>query len=44
MYYKYCGIRHEKSEVYGTRPPICEIYRKDYYTNNYTYNMIICKG
>ena len=41
--YKYCGIRHEKSETYGDRPPIYEIYGKDHYTNNYTYNMIIYK-
>ena len=42
--YKYYGIRHEKPEACGDRPPIYEIYEKDYYTNNYTCNMIIYKG
>ena len=41
--YKCCGIRHEKPEVCGDRPFIYEIYEKDYYINNYTYNIIICK-
>ena len=35
---------HEKPEIYENRPPIYEIYEKDHYTNNYTYNMIIYKG
>ena len=39
--YKYCGIGHEKLKVYEERPFIYEIYGKDYYTNNYTYNIII---
>ena len=44
IYYKYCGIRHEKLEIYENKPPICEIYGKDYYINNYTYNIIIYKS
>ena len=32
--YKCCGIGHEKPEIYENRPPIYEIYGKDYYTNN----------
>ena len=35
---------HEKPEACGDRPPIYEIYEKDYYTNNHTYNIIIYKG
>ena len=35
---------HEKLKVYEDRPPIYEIYGKDYYTNNHTCNMIIYKG
>ena len=44
IYYKYCGIRYEKPEACGDRPLIYEICGKDYYTNNYTYNIIIYKG
>ena len=44
IYYKYCGIRHEKPEVYGDKPPIYEIYEKDHHINNYTYNVIIYKS
>ena len=34
---------HEKPEICGNRLSICEIYGKDYYINNYIYNMLICK-
>ena len=44
IYYKCCGMGHEKLEVCGDRPPICEIYGKDYHINNYTYNVIIYNG
>ena len=43
IYYKYCGIGHEKSETYENKPPIYEIYGKDHHTNNHTYNMITYK-
>ena len=44
IYYKYYGIRYEKPEICGDRPPICEICGKDYYINNYTCNVITYKG
>ena len=44
IYYKYCGIGYEKLKVYGNKPPIYEIYEKNYHTNNYTYNIIIYKN
>ena len=43
IYYKCCRIRHEKLKVYEDRPPIYEICGKDYYINNYTYNIITYK-
>ena len=43
IFYKYCEIGHEKPEICGNRPPIYEIYEKNYYTNNHTYNMITYK-
>ena len=43
IYYKYYEIRYEKPEIYGDKPLIYKICGKDYYTNNYTYNIIIYK-
>ena len=44
IYYKYYGIRYEKLEIYGDKPSIYEIYGKNYYINNHTYNIIIYKN
>ena len=35
---------HEKPEICGDRLPICEIYGRDYYTNNYTCNILTYKA
>ena len=42
--YRYCKIRHEKPEVCENRLSIYKIYGKDYYTNNYTYNILTYKA
>ena len=44
VYYKYCGIRHEKPEACENKSFIYEICEKDHHTNNYTCNMIIYKN
>ena len=44
IYYKYYEIRHEKPKIYEDKPSIYEIYGKNHYTNNHTYNMIIYKS
>ena len=44
IYYKYYGIRYEKLKTYEDKPFIYKIYEKDYYINNYTYNIIIYKS
>ena len=41
--YRYCKIGYEKSEVCEDRLFIYKICEKDYYTNNYTYNILIYK-
>ena len=44
IYYKYCEMGHEKPKVCGDRLSIYKIYGKNYYINNYTYNILICKA
>ena len=36
-------MRHEKPKICEDRLPIYKIYEKDYYTNNYTYNILTYK-
>ena len=38
--YKYYNIGHDKSEICEDRLLIYKIYKKDYNTNNYIYNII----
>ena len=35
---------HEQLKVYEDKPPIYEIYEKNYYINNHTCNIIIYKN
>ena len=44
IYYKYCEIGHEKPKICGNRLFMCEICGKDYYINNYIYNILIYKA
>ena len=37
-------MRHEKPETCENKPFIYKIYEKDYYTNNYTYNILTYKA
>ena len=41
--YRCCKIGHEKSEIYENKFPIYKICGKNYYINNYTYNILIYK-
>ena len=43
IYYRCCGIGHEKPKIYENKPPIYKIYEKDYYTNNHIYNILTYK-
>ena len=38
--YKYYNIRHDKPGIYEDKLSIYKIYKKDYNTNNYIYNLI----
>ena len=42
--YRYYKMGHEKSKACGDRFFMCEIYGRDYYINDYTYNMLIYKA
>ena len=42
--YRCCEMGHEKPEICGNRLFIYKICGKDYYTNNYTYNILIYKA
>ena len=44
IYYRCCGMGHEKSEVCGNRFSICKIYGRDYHTNDYTCNILTYKA
>ena len=37
-------MRHDKPEIYGNRPPIYKIYKKDHNTNNHIYNIVNYKA
>ena len=41
--YRCCGMGHEKPKVCGDKPPICKICGRDYYTDDYTCNMLTYK-
>ena len=42
--YRCCKIRHEKPKACGNRFSIYKIYEKNYYTNDYTYNILTYKA
>ena len=42
--YRYYEIRHEKPEICGDRLFMCKICGRDYYTNDYIYNILIYKA
>ena len=44
IYYRCCGMGQEKPEVYENRFFIYKIYGKDYYINDYIYNILTCKA
>ena len=43
IYYKYCGIGHDKPDIYKDRLLIYIIYGKDHNINNYKYNIMTYK-
>ena len=43
IYYRCCGMGHEKPKTCENRLFIYKIYGRDYYTNNYTYNILTYK-
>ena len=42
--YKYYNIGHDKPGICEDRPPIYKIYKKDYSTNNHSYNIVNYKA
>ena len=42
--YRYCRMGHEKPKKCENRPFIYKICGRDYYTNDYTYNILIYKA